>query len=533
MDRLRSIPWITPLRAFLLGMGIAALWLSSTDGAWGVFLGEAKRLMSDGRELHAFAMEGIRSFGLISLALVIGLSFALALAVAVQSFGDLIAKILVWLGRLMADVTPIAWAFGVMILLARVLELPILGLLPDSAANQAQNWQEGLGRKVWQWMVPAITLAIPVSGLTFYTLGHQLSEWLHDPALGKLKARGFSRSAILYRHLMPQVSQHLGYLARPALLLLMAFAIPVEKMLGFEGWGRSLADALLQNNTPEIVLSFGLGGVLLALGCLLLRCLEQRSSRLNVAELHEASPSRNKGAFVAGLMLMVSLMMLPKWLPPNPWSHFQRAYDSWWHEVSLALFSSLMAFVAIFFYSFLMGLSRKEPGRKNNRIASLLLFTFLLAGMAGIFYFVKTWNFAGVLIGGVILHGLVTAREMLTEMYASDRLLSARSLGRATYGVWRNHILPNLLPSLLRWAFWNTANVLLIVTLIRFCVPAAASAGSWGQQLQLASDGILESPMPAFAPSLLLALWCLSFRLISRAFPVRTPSLPASPFVTR
>lgn len=313
----------------------------------------------------------------------------------------------------------------------------------------------------------------------------------------------------------------------------MVSAIPVEKMLGFEGWGRSLASALLQNNAPIIAVSFGLGGLILALGCLLIRSLEQRSSTANEEPIHDASRSQNKSSVIVGLLLMVSLMMLPKWLPLPLWSFFQRAHEAWWREVSLALLSSFMAFVGIFFCSFLMGGSCKEPGRTKSRIASLLHFILLLAGMAGFLYFVKAWNFAGLLIGGVVVHGLVSARAVLKEMYASDRVLSARSLGRATYGVWSNHILPNLLPSLLHWVFWNTANVLLLVTLIRFCVPAAASAGSWGQQLQLASDGILETCMPAFAPAILLALWCLSFRLISRAFPVRTPSLPTSPFATR
>lgn len=533
MDRSCSSYWITPMRALLLGLIAAALWLYSAGYTWEVFLAESTPLITDTHEWRVHALEVLNSFRLLLLAMIIGLSFALALAILLQSFGSWIAKVSGWFGRLLADVSPIAWGFVITLLLARVLELPILGLLPDTAASQTQHWEELAGWQVWKWLVPAFTLAVPVFGLALYSLTHHLSVWLRDPALGKLKARGLTRSVIFYRYLMPRVWQHLVCLALPAWGFLMVAAVPVEKMMGFEGWGRRLANTLPREEAVSVALSLALGGVLLAVGSFLIRCLEQQPADAEEEPLHDVSRFQSKGAFLSGLLLMAALITLPTWLPLRPWRLMQRAYEAWWPEVSFALFSSLVALITIFIYSFAMSLSRKEPGREKTRLTSLIRFSLRIAIMVGALFLLKPWGFAGLLIGGVVLYGVAKAHGTLTEMYASDRVLSARAIGRATYGIWRHHILRNLLPSLMHWVFWNTANVLLIVTLIRFCVPAAASATSWGQQMQGAADGILESPAPALAPAVLLALWCLSFRLISRAFPVRTPSLPTSPFITR
>ncbi len=532
MDRLRPITRTAPLYAFLLGMGMAALWLYSADRMWGDSVNDIKLIMADGASLKSFALEGIKSFSLMTLALLIGISFALALAITAQKFGGTTATLLAWIGRLIADITPIAWVFGVTLLLARVLELPILGLSPDAIASQTLNWHELLGHKIWQWTVPAITLATPVFGMAFYAFSHQLSEWNREPAI-ELRARGLPRQVMFYRYGMLFSWQLLRHLTWPAWCLLLASTIPVEMMLGFDGWGRNLANALLQNNVPKVAASFCLGGVLLALGGFLSQFLEQRSSASKHGTLRIVSHAQNKIAGVTGITLMIAILFFPKWLPVNLWPPLQPSYELWWFEVSRAFFSSLTAAVFVFFYSFIFGFSYNEPGATKGIIPTLLRFAPFLAGIAGLLYFTQARNPTGLLISAVILYGLFSAHSILKEMYVSDRVLSARSLGRATFGVWRNHILPNLLPSLLHWICWNTANVLLIMTLIRFCVPANATTDSWGQQLQLSANGILESPLPAFTPAILLALWCLSFRLISRAFPVQSPSLPTSPFVTR
>lgn len=530
MDRFLSITRIKPLRAFLLGLISAALWLYEAGYSWADFLQESRALLADTHECRVHALEVLNTFRLLLLAMLIGFSFALAMAVSLKSFGGLIAKIAGWLGRLLADISPIAWGFAIILILARQLELPIPGLLPETAAGQTQDWQKLVGWQAWKWLVPAITLACPVMGSTLYSLTHHLAEWRRDPALDKLRARGLTRSVIFYRYLMPRVWQHLACLALPAWGLLMAAAVPVEKMMGVDGWGRRLANALSNKEQLTIALSIALGGFLLALGSFLIRSLAPQNPDAEEEPPQDISRFQSKVALVTGLLLAAALITMPKWLPLRPWRVVQKAYEAWWPEISLALFSSVAACVVIFFYSFAMSLSRKEPGRKKTRLTAVTRF-ILRAAVTGAFFFcLQGWGLAGLVVGTVVLYGVSRAHDTLTEMYASDRVLSARSIGRATYGIWRHHILRNLLPSLLHWTFWNTANVLSIVTLIRFCVPAATTTTSWGQQMQLAADGILESPLPAFAPALLLALWCLSFRLISRAFPVRTPSLPTSPF---
>ncbi len=533
MDRFISITRIKPLRAFLLGIIAAALWLYAAGYSWESFLQESQALTADTHELRVHALEVLNTFRLILLAMVIGFSFAVALAIFLKSFGDGIAKTAGWLGRLLADVSPVAWGVAMILLLARGLELPIPGLLPDTAGGLTQDWQKLVGWQVWKWLVPAITLACPVVGSTLYSLTHHLSEWLRDPDLGKLKARGLTRSVIFYRYLMPRVWQHLACLALPAWGLLMAAAVPVEKMMGFEGWGRRLANALSNEEPLTIALSFVLGGFLLSLGSFLIRSLAPQNPDAEDEPPQDISRFQSKAALFSGLMLAAALITLPKWLPLSQWRMVQSAYDVWWPEVALALFSSVAALAVIFPYSFAMSLSRKEPGRKKTRLTSVTRFTLRIAAIGGSLFFLKAWGLAGLVVGAVVLYGVSRAHDTLTEMYASDRVLSVRSIGRATYGIWRHHILRNLMPSLLHWGFWNTANVLLIVSLIRFCLPATATTSSWGQQMQRAADGILESPVAALAPAVLLALWCLSFRLISRAFPVRTPSIPTSPFITR
>ncbi len=53
------------------------------------------------------------------------------------------------------------------------------------------------------------------------------------------------------------------------------------------------------------------------------------------------------------------------------------------------------------------------------------------------------------------------------------------------------------------------------------------NASSWGATMRAHHDDLLEHPALALGPALWIALWSLSFRLLSRAFrtdaPVRRP----------
>ena len=305
MTRLRPPPSKLPPRvlALCLVIALAILWHDGgTIGeSWSLALTLLPLEPGGAGALRVLLGRMVASFFLVSFALVAGLSFALALALLVSRLGGRAARFAGWLGRLLTCVPPMAWALGAMVWLIHVRGLPVETLFPYQPPPESDTDSLRLGRVLWSWIVPVLVLAIPVLGTALFSLTHKLSSLLRDPAVDRLKARGLRRTQILYRHLVPLLRVHLARLARPAAALLLAFDIPVEELLGFDGWGRFAAGQLSSPASSGRALAavFWTGGLILA-GILGWLSLLDRQGLPQEAE-QDSDPAQHRSAAQRGL----------------------------------------------------------------------------------------------------------------------------------------------------------------------------------------------------------------------------------------
>jgi ABC-type dipeptide/oligopeptide/nickel transport system permease subunit len=100
-------------------------------------------------------------------------------------------------------------------------------------------------------------------------------------------------------------------------------------------------------------------------------------------------------------------------------------------------------------------------------------------------------------------------------------------------GVCRRHLLLLALPGLLNWALRTAGTALILFSVLDFYDASlhGHAASSWGATMRAHYDDLLEHPALALGPALWIALWSLSFRLLSRAFRIETPQNRTPTFV--
>jgi len=98
-------------------------------------------------------------------------------------------------------------------------------------------------------------------------------------------------------------------------------------------------------------------------------------------------------------------------------------------------------------------------------------------------------------------------------------------VGEGTLGLCYRHLLRLALPGLSNWLLRTTASALVLFSVLDFYEPSLLDGnhGSWGAAMRAHQNELLENPALALGPALWIALWCLSFRLLSRAFRTDTP----------
>jgi ABC-type dipeptide/oligopeptide/nickel transport system permease component len=351
---------------------------------------------------------------------------------------------------------------------------------------------------------------------------------LRDPAVDRFRARGLLRAQILYRHLVPLLRVHLARLARPTAATLLAFDIPVEQLLGFDGWGRFAAGQLSSPASPGHALAsvFWTGGLILA-GILGWLSLLDRQGLPRGAE-QDSDPAQHRSirsaACGAGLAL---LLMLPvRWFAPETIVRggLESAHLAWALEIVRALGVSLAALALVVASTFLMSLLR--PRNFGRGWAAALAVTPLLVALL---FLEKDsgrlwWTIALV----VAIPGIAAFGEVFRDADDSDFIEASRALGQNRPGVWLHHLLPGVLQSLPGLTLRNVGTAMMIFCVLDFY--GASSADTWGGLMRLHADRVLDDPLPALAPALLLTLWGLSFRLLSRASANGPPPDRTTPF---
>jgi len=470
----------------------------------------------------------VASFFLISFALVAGLSFALALALLASRLGGRASRFAGWLGRMLTCVPPMGWALGAMVWLIQVRGLPVETLFPYQPPPESDSAPLRLGRELWSWIVPVLVLAIPVLGTALFSLTHKLSSLLRDPAVDRLRARGLLRAQILYRHLVPLLRVHLARLARPTAAMLLAFDIPVEQLLGFDGWGSFAAGRLSSPAASGHALAavFWTGGLILA-GILGWLSLLDRQGLPQTAE-QDSDPAQHRSTRSAacGLALAMLLMLPVRWFVPETLLRggLETAHLAWMPEIVRALGVSFAALALVVVSSFLMSLLRPR-NIWRGWAAALAVTPLLVALLVSEKEFGRQWWIIGLVVA---IPGIAAFGEVFRDADDSDFIEASRALGQNRPGVWLHHLLPGVLQLVPGMVLRNAGTALMIFCVLDFY--GVSSAITWGGQMRAHSDRVLDDPLPALAPALLLTLWGLSFRLLSRASGNGPPPSRTTPF---
>ncbi len=533
MDGLRPAPRGLPLRAWLLLTAAAVGLLAWQTGTWtgvvGLLSGTLPLEAGAPGYLRGMLGRGLRTWGLVSGALVFGASAALAITCAGTRTGRVGLKMLSWLGRLLAGVPVMLWALLAMVLLIQRWQVPVETLFPYQPPAERDSTALSLGRQLWALLLPITVLAVPATGVFLAVLAQRAGDLPRQAEVQPLRARGIPHGLMLHRHLLPHLVLHLARQARSCLPLLLAFCIPVEEALGVHGLGQSLARALGDLSVPGVLpVSLYLFAWMLLPWLLVLAWLERQSAVSAIEQGFPTGAPRNLLSAAAGVLLMGALMVAPPRL-----AAFSEARLAWPHELWFAL-QAVAAACAIVLLSLPVWQvwDRLRPAWHLGLVPAVasegLMFLVLLVtsplwmGLA----------FPPGVVGGLLaLAGIAILRQDARELSHRPMMEAAQMLGGTSSGILRRHYLRFLLPSLGRWALRMMAVVLMLMALVHYQVPAGPEApASWGGQMRLASGGIFDDARPVAAPAVLLALWCLAFFLLSRVFRSDLPArqLPAA-----
>jgi ABC-type dipeptide/oligopeptide/nickel transport system permease component len=532
MNRLQPPPSHLVPRVLLLCLGYALLLLWSGGGsvtnAFAMVAGTLPISPEGGDAIHVLLPRSLRSFLLIVLALGVGLSFALAAALAVSHLGGRAMRMVGWLGRSMAGVPPMGWAMGALVLILRFWHLPIETLFPHETPPELNSWQTGLARLLWQWLAPAVVLALPVFGSSFFSLTHRLSALRQGPGQVTLKARGLGGASIAHRHFAPLLEVQMARIARPAAALLLCFVIPVEEIFGFDGWGRFLAARLSTSGTHTLDLATAMwsGAWMMAALLLVAGLPDRRGLPPSFEDINDHGQRHSDASVGMGAVLLLFLLL--------PFSaergEFMASHGLWLREVPRALGAALGALLLV-----ILGIPILLPSLRfrwladGGIIASLAIAP--LALMLLLWEQIHARNFLAVCVA-LAMPGLAALRAFFLSDTWSGVVDASRAVGESTFGLCRRHLLPLALPGLLNWTVRTAGMALLLFSVLDFYDESLLESTSptWGSLMRAHHDDLLEHPGLALGPALWIALWSLCFRLLSRAFRTETPQDRPSTF---
>jgi ABC-type dipeptide/oligopeptide/nickel transport system permease component len=530
MNRLRLPPTYLVLRVLALCLAFALLLLWTGGGSFmdAVSMADGSlRLLPDGTNaLHALLSRSVKSFFLVLLALVIAMSFALALALVVSHAGGRVMRVAGWLGRALAGVPPMGWAMGGVVLLLRGWHLPVETLFPHQTPPDLDSVFMRVGRGIWAWLAPALALSLPVFGTAFFSLTHRLSALLESHGSTTLRARGISRSSIIHRHFAPLLGVQMSRLARPAAVLLLCFDIPVEEIFGFHGWGHFVATQLVTNEPQTFALATAMwvGGWMLAGLLAVAGWADRRDLPPSLEEVNDHGQRLSLLSTAMGVTILLLLMVLPTSSEQTtPWEQLMVTHGYWWGEIPRALIATLLAFVFV-----MLGVPFLLPSLRSRWLAGGGVISSV--GLAPLFLMLLLWDHvhARSWLGVAVVlaaPGLGALRAFFLDETHSGFLEASRALGEDTFGLCYRHLLRLALPGLLNWWLRTAGTALILFSVLDFYDPSlqAGTHASWGAAMRAHQTDLLEHPGLALGPALWIALWSLSFRLLSRAFHTDTP----------
>jgi len=257
-----SPPRWLPLRLLLGGVLAAALlWLCGPRD-WdalvaGRFTGLLERCGS--------------SLIVIAIALLLALCIGLAAGLLARRLGAWAEWCVAFFGRLLACVPIAAVAWGFIGIWIGHFGWPVETLLPLLLPEAPQAWQTTLARTLWEFLAPALLLAVPLTGEIMHCVVTDAGATVDLDF--SLRARGVPRREWLWRHHLRQMLPLLRARMQWLCLIAPVYLIIVEDVLRFMGWGGWMAEAIRNGHVNGVVLGLITGGGMMALLCAALSLL--------------------------------------------------------------------------------------------------------------------------------------------------------------------------------------------------------------------------------------------------------------------
>jgi ABC-type dipeptide/oligopeptide/nickel transport system permease component len=205
------------------------------------------------------------SLVVLAVALLLALTTGLAAGLLARRIHPWLEGVFAFLGRALAclPIAALAWGFiGVWI---GQRGWSVETLLPAQLPEMHSAWQTTLARKLWEFLVPVLVLAVPLTGEVIHAVITDTKETVDLDF--SLRARGVPKGARLWLHHLRQLLPILRVRMQWLCLVAPVYLIVVEDVLRFMGWGGWMAQSIRSGDVNGIALGFVSGGAMMALLC--------------------------------------------------------------------------------------------------------------------------------------------------------------------------------------------------------------------------------------------------------------------------
>ncbi|MHB1080558.1 MAG: hypothetical protein ACYC67_14235 [Prosthecobacter sp.] len=210
----------------------------------------------------------------LALALLLALCIGVFVGLRARQMGPRMERFIALLGRALACVPVVALVWGFIGGWIGRLGWPVESLMPAQFPDGQDSRQVLLAHVLWEFLAPALILALPLCGEMIHAVIMSGSSVLDLDF--SLRARGVPKASRLWLHHLSQLRPLLRVRLQSLCLIAPVYLIIIEDALHFMGWGGWMAHSLRTGDAPGIALGFASAGAMLALLCTCLHLLPGR-----------------------------------------------------------------------------------------------------------------------------------------------------------------------------------------------------------------------------------------------------------------
>lgn len=528
-----------PLRLLLASALAAAgllLWQGySAAEVWRLLAG-LSMATEDGATLGA-AMAGRAGSSLLIVAVAVVLAVCCGLAVAVVSLriGLGLPRLAGLAARAVAAFPLAALGWAAVGFIAGGHGWPIESLLPHHPAPGRDTAMLALGRSVWWWALPVLLLMLPLAGEFCSEALDRIAAARSLPLMLGLRGRGVPPAGIHYRHVMPAAWPCLLERIEWLGILGIGYAVFVEEALGVPGWGGFFAEAVKAGQVRGIAGGVYAAGWLAAVWSLLVAAVRRLTTTAPGTAMRlrcdRQKPSPMVAAVTTGTVAVAAAVTVGFGGMERIGSivaFAARYLPLLGHDLGVLLLAGLLALVLAVSRSGLAAVLSSTSRMPRLGVLESLCWSPLLVWAAAMAApmprAAPLWMLLGLFAGfAVAIEFRDTGRRLLARQSIEGSLAAGVSRPRA----WVQHVLPDLLRSLLGWFFAALASLTVMLALAESLPPAGGEAASLGQAIAAAKESVLTDHTAILIPAAIAAICALCFRQLSRIIQPGPP--PAAP----